>query len=358
MIRSFGLLMPYLWVAHSVAVSGWAPQARSVQAPTSRPTGMAWIPGGEFTMGSDDDLAWPDESTPHRVRVHGFFMDATEVTNEQFREFVRATGYVTTAERTPDLEEIMAQLPPGTAPPKKEDLVPGSLVFVQPKEPLPRMDASLWWAWTKRANWRRPEGPGSTIEGKDNHPVVHVSWHDAVAYAKWAGKRLPTEAEWEFAARGGLDRKIYVWGDEKPGGGKRRANLWQGTFPHENTKTDGYVRTASVKSFPPNGYGLFDMAGNVWEWCSDWYRHDTYPRRAGKGVVVNPRGPADSFDPQERHAPKRVQRGGSFLCHESYCAGYRPSGRMKTTPDTSLSHSGFRCVMTTAMARKQETKGR
>lgn len=307
---------------------------------------MVWISGGEFTMGGDDEFARFDEVPLHRVRVDGFWIDATEVTNSQFRTFVEATGYVTTAERAPDLKEIMAQLPPGTPPPGKEDVVPASAVFESPDRPAPLSNPGLWWAWTKGADWRHPEGPDSSIDGKEEYPVVHVSWFDAVAYANWAGKRLPTEAEWEFAARGGLIDKTYVWGDERASSKKPQANLWQGTFPHKNTKQDGYIRTAPVRSFPPNGYGLFDMAGNVWEWCADWYRHDTYPRRASGKIVINPQGPSDSFDPQQRFAPKRIQRGGSFLCHDSYCAGYRASARMKTTPDTSLSHSGFRCAMT------------
>jgi formylglycine-generating enzyme required for sulfatase activity len=330
----------------------------SAFASQDKPPGMVWIPAGEFTMGSVDAYAWPDESPTHRVFVEGFWMDATEVTNAQFRKFVDATGYVTTAERAPDMDEIMAQLPPGTPPPRKDDFVPASAVFVSPNHPVPLSNSGLWWAWTKGANWRHPEGPNSSIDGKDHHPVVHVSWFDAVAYAKWAGKRLPTEAEWEFAARGGLIDKTYVWGDERASSSKPQANLWQGSFPHKNTKKDGYVRTAPAKTFPPNGYGLFDMAGNVWEWCADWYRHDTYPRRASDDVVINPQGPNDSFDPQERHAPKRVQRGGSFLCQDSYCAGYRPSARMKTTPDTSLSHSGFRCVRTRQAPELTQPQGK
>ncbi|MCZ6652027.1 MAG: formylglycine-generating enzyme family protein [Planctomycetota bacterium] len=328
-----------------------------VAASSDNIPGMVWIPGGEFTMGGDDEYAWSDEVPLHRVRVAGFWMDATEVTNGQFRKFVQANSYITTAERAPKLADIMSQLPPGTPAPREEDLVAASAVFVSPGRPVSRSNPGLWWAWTKGANWRHPEGPDSSIDGKDHHPVVHVSWFDAVAYAKWAGKRLPTEAEWEFAARGGLVDKTYVWGEERASSSKPQANLWQGTFPHKNTKQDGYIRTAPVKSFPANGYGLFDMAGNVWEWCADWYRHDTYPRRASDAVVINPQGPNDSFDPQERHAPKRVQRGGSFLCQDSYCAGYRPSARMKTTPDTSLSHSGFRCVRTgLAQGKAQSAK--
>jgi formylglycine-generating enzyme len=316
------------------------------QMPPDAPPGMVWIPGGEFTMGTDSDLGWPDEKPAHRVRVAGFFMDATEVTNVQFRRFVDATGYITTAEQTPDLDELMRQSPPGTKPPAKEDLVPGSLVFQMTKGPVDLRDFSQWWHWTPGANWKRPEGPGSNLDGRDEHPVVQVSWDDAVAFARWARKRLPTEAEWEFAARGGLDGKPYVWGDEAPGGGGNwQANIWQGEFPWKNTKEDGYERTAPAKSYAPNGYGLYDMAGNVWEWCSDWYDRELYRRRAGLGVIVNPRGPDSTIDPNCPSVPQRVQRGGSFLCSDSYCSRYRPSARHGCSPDTGMAHVGFRCVM-------------
>jgi formylglycine-generating enzyme required for sulfatase activity len=308
---------------------------------------MVWVPGGEFTMGSDDDEAWPDEKPAHRVRVDGFWMDRTEVTNAQFRAFVEATGHVTTAEKPIDPAEIMRQSPPGTPPPEKDQLLPGALVFVPTKGPVKLRGPGVhrqWWKWTAGANWRHPEGPGSSIEGKDDHPVVHVSWDDAVAYAKWAGRRLPTEAEWEFAARGGLDGKPYVWGDEPPGQSGKFANIWQGDFPYRNTATDGFERTAPVKSYPPNGYGLYDMAGNVWEWCSDWYQIDLYRQRAGQGPTVNPQGPPRSFDPRQPNAPLRCQKGGSFLCHTSYCTRYRPSARHGCTPDTGMSHIGFRCA--------------
>jgi formylglycine-generating enzyme required for sulfatase activity len=312
---------------------------------------MVWIPGGEFTMGTDSDLGWTDEKPAHRVRVDGFWMDETDVTNAQFRQFVDATGYLTTAEKPPDAGEILRQLRPGTPPPRKENLVPGSLVFVPTNGPvsLDGPDAHRqWWKWTPGANWRHPEGPGSNINGRGDHPVIQVSWDDAVAYAKWAGKRLPTEAEWEFAARGGLDNKPYVWGDDKPTDTNIHANIWQGTFPYENTAKDGYERTSPVKAFPSNGYGLYDMSGNVWQWCSDWYERDLYRQRAGQGVIVNPTGPERSRNPARPFTPQRAQRGGSFLCNESYCSRYRPSARHGCSPDTGMSHLGFRCVMTPA----------
>jgi len=320
--------------------------SRLAKSPADGPPGMVWVGGGEFTMGTDSDLGWPDEKPAHRVRVDGFWMDEHEVTNAQFRAFVEATGYVTTAEKAPRLEEVMAQLPPGSPPPPKENLVPGSLVFTPPAGRVNLDDVSQWWAWTPGANWQHPEGPGSSIEGRDDHPVVHVSWDDAVAYARWASKRLPTEAEWEFAARGGLDGQPYVWGNERPSDTQIHANIWQGEFPHQNTVKDGFARTAPVQSFLPNGYGLYDMAGNVWEWCADWYQRDLYRQRAGRGVVNNPAGPERSSDPVCPFTPMRVQRGGSFLCNDNYCSRYRPSARHGCSLDTGMSHVGFRCVMT------------
>jgi formylglycine-generating enzyme required for sulfatase activity len=226
---------------------------------------MAWVSGGEFTMGTDDPEAAPAEHPAHRVRVDGFWMDVTEVTNAQFRRFAEATGYLTTAERPVVWEQLRNELSPGTPRPSDDQLAPGSLVFSPPDHPVALDDHTAWWRWVPGANWRYPEGPGSSIEGKEDHPVVHVSWDDALAYANWAGKRLPTEAEWEFAARGGLDGRKYAWGDEFQPGDKPLANTWQGRFPDTNTQDDGFPRIAPVKSFPPNGYGLYDMIGNVWE---------------------------------------------------------------------------------------------
>jgi formylglycine-generating enzyme required for sulfatase activity len=318
----------------------------SASAQTSSSTaGMAWIPGGEFTMGSSDPDAHPDEQPPHRVRLHGFWIDRTTVTNAQFRRFVEATHYVTTAERAPVLADIMKELPPGTPPPSPDKLVASSLVFQKTGQPVDLNDYSQWWVWVKGADWKHPEGPDTSIKGKDNYPVVQVSHDDAVAYAKWAGKRLPTEAEWEYAARAGLNQKRYAWGDAPLHDGKVwHANTWQGVFPVNDDGSDGFAGLAPVKSFPPNGYGLYDMSGNVWQWVADWYRPDTYQDEAAKPPVVDPTGPTSSYDPDEPTAPKYVMRGGSFLCNDSYCSGFRVGARMKSTPDTSTNHVGFRCV--------------
>lgn len=313
--------------------------------PKEDPVGMKWIPGGEFMMGTDEANSWPDERPAHPVFVNGFWLDEAEVTNAEYHAFIEATGYKTTAEVAPTLEEIMSQVPPGTPPPDPKDLVPGSLVFTPPDHPVPLNDLRHWWSWTPGADWRHPEGPGSDLDGRENHPVVQVSWDDAVAYAKWAGKRLPTEAEWEFAARGGLAGKRYVWGDESPDVGPPRMNTWDGTFPNNNSKRDGYVRTAPVKSYPPNGYGLFDMAGNVWEWCSDWYDAPAYRRRSLTVATVNPQGPEVSNDPSRPGMPLRSQKSGSFLCNDSYCSRYRPSARHGCSPDSAMSHGGFRCAL-------------
>ncbi len=305
--------------------------------------GIVSIPGGEFLMGAADKEGRTDEYPRHRVRVDAFMMDATEVTNAQFRKFVEATGYITTAERKPDWEELKKQLPPGTPKPPDSLLVASSLVFTPPSRPVDLQDVGQWWSWVKGADWKHPQGPGSTIKGKDRYPVVQVSWDDANAYAKWSGKRLPTEAEWEFAARGGLTGQPFTWGSEPIDQGKPKANTWQGHFPDKNLATDGYDRAAPVASFPPNAYGLYDMAGNVWEWCSDWYDAGYYKKIAGS-LALNPKGPPKSYDPEEPATPKHTVRGGSFLCYVSYCASYRVSARMKTSPDTGLEHTGFRCV--------------
>lgn len=300
--------------------------------------GMVLVPGGEFTMGTDDADAWLTERPAHRVRVEAFWIDRHEVTNAQFREFVEATGYVTTAERVPDAAELRRQLGPGAPPVSPELLVPGSLVFSPPPGPGSLHDPRAWWRWAPGASWRHPEGPGSDLQGREQHPVVHVSWDDAAAYARWAGKRLPTEAEWERAARGGLDGRRYVWGDAAPAS-PAPANLWQGSFPALNTATDGFPGTAPVGSFPPNGYGLHDMAGNVWEWCADGYDPWSYRRRAGM-TTKSPTGPARGLEPTRT----RVQRGGSFLCSDLYCTRYRPSARVGGAPDTGASNLGFRCA--------------
>jgi formylglycine-generating enzyme required for sulfatase activity len=312
-----------------VAAAVWLPSLSGPPGPA--PEGMVWIPGGHFWMGSEDE-AFPDARPVHQVYVDGFWMDQTEVTNAQFARFVQETGYQTVAERQPSPKDF-PDVPP-------DKLVPFSIVFTPPDREVRLSEHLSWWAAVPGADWRHPEGPTSSIAGRENHPVVHVCWYDAVAYAQWAGKRLPTEAEWEYAARGRLDRKPYAWGDELLPGGRWQANIWQGRFPTENTAEDGFPRTAPVGSFPANGFGLYDMAGNVWEWCADWYHPDYYQ----KSPATNPQGPEFSFDPNERGMPKRVQRGGSFLCSDLYCIRYRPGTRGKGAPDSAQSHAGFRCV--------------
>jgi len=298
---------------------------------------MVYIPAGEFQMGGDNPQAFPDEYPKHRVKLDGFWMDCTEVTNVQFAAFVKATQYVTTAEKPINWDELQKQVPPGTPKPSVEELKPASLVFITPKN-----DNDYWWAMVKGTNWRHPLGPDSSIIGKDNNPVVQISWDDAQAYCKWANKRLPTEAEWEYAARGKLKNKLYPWGNESLDVGQSKANSWQGEFPYTNTNKDSYVKVSPVKSFAPNGYGLYDMAGNVWEWCNDWYDASYYT--AVGHEVTNPKGPSVGYDPEDITAQKHTIRGGSYLCNDGYCSGYRNARRMKETADTSMEHIGFRCV--------------
>lgn len=313
------------------------------------PPGMVWIPGGEFSRGALDPRGcvcgggdpMPDARPIHRVYVDGFWMDETEVTNRQYAEFVQATGYVTVAELAPTAEEFP------DAPP--ENLVAGSTVFTPTSAPVPLDNYFAWWRYQPGADWRHPEGPDSDLAGKENFPVVHVCYADAEAYARWAGKRLPTEAEWEFAARGGMTGQVYAWGDELLPDGKHMANTFQGTFPVRDRGDDSHVGAAPVKSYPSNGYGLYDVAGNVWEWCSDWYRHDYFSQLAARpGPVRNPTGPDSSLDPAEPTEKKRVHRGGSFLCTDQYCTRYMVGTRGKGEISTASNHVGFRCVKTSA----------
>jgi formylglycine-generating enzyme len=315
--------------------------------PDPRYPDMVWVPGGTFRMGSED--FYPEERPVHEVSVDGFWMDCCEVTCEGFARFVEETGYETVAERAPNPADF-----PGAPP---ENLVPGSLLFHKTRGPVDLRNYSNWWAWAPGTSWRHPLGPGSSLESLARHPVVHVAYEDAEAYANWAGKELPSEAEWEFAARGGLDGKKFTWGDEHFPGGRAMANSWQGEFPWQNLLDDGYEGTSPVGSFPANGYGLYDMAGNVWEWTSDWF----VPRHADEvvapccGPAVNPRivSPAKSYDaaqPQFR-IPRKVLKGGSHLCAPNYCLRYRPAARQPQMIDTSMSHLGFRCITRNAKAK-------
>ncbi len=303
---------------------------------------MIFVPGGSFRMGSD--LHYPEEAPSHRVTVAGFWMDRTPVTNRQFRKFVNETDYVTFAEIAPDPKDYPGALP--------KMLKAGSLVFTPPKTPVDLRDWSQWWKFKFGADWRRPYGPRSSISGLDDHPVVHIAWRDAEAYAAWAGKELPSEAEWEFAARGGLEGAEFAWGDELTPGGRHMANTWQGEFPHQNSGADGYARTSPVTAFDPNPYGLSDMIGNVWEWTTDWYapKHQADTAKACC-VPENPRGASEreSFDPSQPDIkiPRRVLKGGSHLCAPNYCRRYRPAARHAQPVDSSTSHIGFRCVIRT-----------
>ncbi len=321
-------------------------QVRRVPPPTTPPEGMSWIPGGEFSMGCDaagDSLCSMPGLTSDalpilRISVDGFWMDQTEVTNQQYQAFVDATGYVTMAERQPTEEDF-----PGLT---GDQLQKGSIVFSPPEHAVALDDVRQWWRFVPGACWKHPLGPESTIEGKEQYPAVHIAYPDAEAYAKWAGKRLPTEAEWEFAARGGVAGELYPWGSNLHPEGKFLANTFQGSFPYNDTGLDGFKGIAPVAQFPPNAYGLHDMAGNVWEWCSDWYRADYYPRLRQEnesGVVHDPHGPDDSFDPVEPNVKKRSQRGGSFLCTEQYCTRYMVGTRGKGELNGAENHIGFRC---------------
>jgi formylglycine-generating enzyme required for sulfatase activity len=321
--------------------------ANAGMAPGEPPEGMVWIPRGEFSMGATEQpgmnevgmQATTDSRPIHRVYVDGFWMDTTEVTNGQFARFVEATKYITIAERAPRPEDF-----PG-AP--IENLVAGAVVFTPPSQPVPLNDHFQWWAYVKGANWRHPEGPASNLDGRDQYPVVQIAYDDAVAYATWAGKRLPTEAEWEFAARGGLSGKLYPWGDEFMPARHAMANSHQGHFPDHDSGDDGFRGIGPVAQFAPNGYGLYDVAGNVWEWVSDWYRPDYYAQLAAAGGVVrNPQGPATPFVPAEPNEKKRVHRGGSFLCTDQYCSRYMVGTRGKGEASTGTSHVGFRLVST------------
>lgn len=302
------------------------------------PEEMVWVPGGTFLMGSDRH--YREEAPTHKVTVDGFWMDRCAVTNEQFRRFVEATGHVTLAERAPDPANY-----PGARP---ELLVPASVVFRPPRHRVDLRNHYNWWTYVPGADWRHPLGPGSSIEGLEDHPVVHVAYEDAEAYALWAGKALPTEAEWEFAARGGLEGAIYAWGDEFMPDGQIMANTWQGEFPIQNLVLDGFEWTAPVRSFPPNGYGLYEMTGNVWEWTSDWYQAHGDVAHSCCGSI-NPRGGERerSIDPQtpELRIPRKVMKGGSYLCAPNYCRRYRPAARVAQPVDTSTCHLGFRCIL-------------
>ncbi|HEY7303972.1 MAG TPA: formylglycine-generating enzyme family protein [Bryobacteraceae bacterium] len=333
--------------AQETAVTFGPTIANTAPAPGGAPEGMVWISGGEFSMGAQDPPDHDDvgmkatiDSRPiHRVYVDGFYMDKTDVTNAEFAAFVKATGYVTIAERKPRAEDY-----PGAPP---ENLVAGSVVFSPPDHAVPLNNHFQWWDYIHGANWRHPLGPASDLKAKDDCPVVHIAYDDALAYANWAGKRLPTEAEWEFAARGGLAGKPFVWGDEFRPHGKWMANTHQGHFPDHDDGEDGHVGITAVAQYPANGYGLYDMAGNVWQWTSDWYRPDYYKQLAAMGGVArNPRGPDSSFDPSEPNQPKKVHRGGSYLCTDQYCSRYIVGTRGKGEPSTGTNHLGFRCVMT------------
>lgn len=344
-----GTVLSWCLLAPPLTAEPGKQEAQAEKVPRPAPSGMAWIPGGKFLMGSRDGQE--DEKPVHETELSGYWIDTTEVTNAEFQRFVGATGYVTLAEKTPTREDFAGVIDPSLI--TDEDLVAGSICF------NPNFDRELvrrirhpsnpdWahavWRIQEGANWRHPHGPESGIDDKRDHPVVHVAWSDAVAYCQWVGKRLPTEAEFEFAARGGRHQQEYPWGNELQDGDRWRANLWQGEFPEEHDVQDGHRFTSAVKSFPPNGYGLYDIVGNVWEWCADWYQ----PAYYSDSLRRNPRGPRDSLDPNEPKIPKRVQRGGSFMCNDNYCRGYRCATRMKGDVNSSSFHCGFRGALSSS----------
>lgn len=327
-------------------------------ADIATPDGMVWVPGGRFTQGAQagDKLALDHEKPAHGVAVDGFFMDITEVTNDEFAKFVQQTGYITIAERKIDWEDLKKQLPQGTPKPHDSILQPGSLVFKMTKNSVPNLyDYSQWWVWKIGANWKHPKGPGSSIEGMGDYPVVHIAYPDAVAYCEWAGRRLPTEAEWELAANAGLRNKRYTWGTNETQLNSQ-ANTWTGEFPTQNSKADGFQNKAPVKSFPPNAYGIYDMAGNVWEWTQDWYNINYYDQLLQKGISHNPKGAEKAYNPNNPYAKEKIIKGGSFLCSDTYCASYRISARMATSTDSGQEHLGFRTIATVDMLKEKENK--
>ncbi|WP_271784130.1 formylglycine-generating enzyme family protein [Aquimarina algiphila] len=311
------------------------------------PKGMVWITGGTFYQGAvpEDTMAMNHEKPRHKVAVDGFFMDTTEITNKQFAKFVQETGYITTAEKEIDWDEMKKQLPEGTPRPHDSIMQPGSLVFTKTNISVSNFqDYSQWWKWTINANWKHPYGPGSSIQNKENYPAIHIAHEDAEAYCKWAGRRLPTEAEWEYAARGVNKNSIFFWGDD--GQLKDKANTWTGEFPVTNDKADGYERQAAVGSYPPNSFGLYDMSGNVWEWTSDWYNTEYYKEVSTvKDLILNPKGATEPYNAANPYAREIIIKGGSFLCSVSYCASYRLSARMSSSHDSSTDHLGFRTVV-------------